>query len=61
MPQLLAAKKMSQAEFARVMDVSESFISQVINGKAFFSYILALKAAWILKCRMEDLHEIFYP
>lgn len=58
LPELLEAKRMSQVDLARRLNVSEAFISQVISGKRYFSYDTALNAAWILKCKMEDLHEI---
>lgn len=58
LPELLEARHMSQVDLAILMDVSEAFISQVISGKKKFSYENALNAAKILKCRMEDLHEI---
>jgi transcriptional regulator with XRE-family HTH domain len=57
LPELLAAKRMSQAEFSRKLDVSESFITQVIGGKSYFSYLMARKASKTLGCTMEDLHE----
>lgn len=56
LPELLAARHMSQAEFARQLDVSEAFVSQVIAGVRFFSYPMAAKAAYTLRCTMEDLH-----
>jgi transcriptional regulator with XRE-family HTH domain len=57
LPELLKAKRKSQAEFARLLGVSEAFISQIIAGKRHFSYPVAAKAADILGCTMEDLHD----
>lgn len=59
LPELLKAKRMSQAEFARRLNVSEPFISQIISGyrNAKFSYEMAQNAAKILGVNMELLHE----
>lgn len=57
MPELLKKRGLTQSRFAEMLGVSKGFISQVIHGKAFFSYELARKAAHILRCKMEDLHE----
>lgn len=48
---------MSQADLARYLDVTESFISRVIKRKSRFSYEMARNAANILRCRMEELYE----
>jgi transcriptional regulator with XRE-family HTH domain len=60
LPELLAKKRMSQAELARRLEVSEALISRIINGdgKHHFSYEKALNAAFILGCLAEELHEI---
>jgi transcriptional regulator with XRE-family HTH domain len=57
LPELLKAKRLTQAEFARLLGVSEAFISQVIAGLRYFSYPVAANAAYILGCTMEALHE----
>lgn len=57
LPELIDKKKWTQAEFARRLDVSEGFLSQVISGKRFFSYPVAANAAYLLNCSMDDLHE----
>jgi len=57
LPELLASRKLSQAELARRLGLSTSFISQIVTGKAFFSYETAKAAARILGCSMEELHE----
>lgn len=57
-PELLERKGWTQAEFARRLDISEGFLSQVISGKRYFSYPTAAKAAFLLGCSMEELHEI---
>lgn len=60
LPELLAKKRLSQAEFSRLLGVSEAYISRIIsgNGKHQFSYEKAINAANILDCLVEDLHEI---
>lgn len=58
MPELLAARRMTQIDLALMIGVSGGLISQVISGKTYFSYLAALKAARVLKCRMEDLYEV---
>lgn len=58
LPELLNAKGLTQADFARLLEVSEPFVSQVISGKKYFSYPVAVRAAYVLGCTMEDLHEI---
>lgn len=57
LPELLKAKNWSQAEFARRLGVSEAFISQVISGEKYFSYVSSRHASKLLECSMEDLHE----
>lgn len=57
MPYLLDSRKISQADLARFLDVTESFISKVISGKSKFSYEMARNAANVLRCRMEELYE----
>lgn len=59
LPILLKAKRLSQAEFARLLGISEAFVSQVIKGVRYFSYPMAAHAALILGCTMEELHEPF--
>lgn len=56
LPELLARRGISQAEFSRRLGVTESFISQVIKGKKQFSYEMAKNASMILWCAMDDLH-----
>ena len=57
LPELLATKRMTQAEFSRRLGVSQAFISQLIAGERHFSYPMAANAARILGCLMEELHE----
>lgn len=57
LPYLLDKRRMSQADLARYLDVTESFVSHVIKGKSKFSYEMAFYAAKILRCRMEELYE----
>lgn len=58
LPELLGT--MTQKEFARRLQVSEPYISQIISGKAYFSLLNAKRAADILNCRIEDLYEWEY-
>ncbi|WP_459980196.1 helix-turn-helix transcriptional regulator [Paenibacillus sp. YK5] len=48
---------MSQAELARRLGVSDSYISQIISGKTTFSLIKAKETADILGCYVDDLYE----
>lgn len=57
LPELLGKNKMSQAEFARRIDVSEAYVSQVIKGKTTFSLLKAKHASDVLNCNIEDLYE----
>lgn len=59
LPELLRDRNMSQRELARRIEVSESFVSQVINsnGKITFSLVKAKEAADVLGCYIDDLHE----
>jgi transcriptional regulator with XRE-family HTH domain len=59
LPELLDSKRMSQADLARLLDVSEAFISQLANGKRYFSYPLAAEAARIFRCSVGQLYEIY--
>lgn len=56
LPELLEAKRLSQAEFARKLGITEAFVSQVIKGIRYFSYPVSAQAAYILGCTIEDLH-----
>jgi transcriptional regulator with XRE-family HTH domain len=58
LPELLKANRLNQTEFAQLMELSDGFVSQVKSGERYFSYPMAVKACWILKCRLEDLHDI---
>jgi transcriptional regulator with XRE-family HTH domain len=60
LPELFLLRSINQAEFARRLGVSESFISKVISGIKVFSLERAKKAADILNCSIEDLHEWVY-
>lgn len=48
---------MTQAEFARRMGKTESYVSQIIRGDTKFSLLSAKKAAQILGCHIDDLYE----
>lgn len=57
LPELLDARHMSQAEFARRLKISEAYVSQIVKGDRKFSYLTAKRAAVILKCSTDDLYE----
>lgn len=57
LPLLLAKRDLTQNELASRLDVTPSYISQIISGGKMFSYIRARMAAKILHCSMEDLYE----
>lgn len=56
LPLLLNKAKLSQVEFAELLGVTPSFISQVIKGKRTLSLLQAFRAAYILKCSIDDLY-----
>jgi transcriptional regulator with XRE-family HTH domain len=60
LPELLVQKHMSQAEFARRLDVTEGYISKIIRLDSKFSIIKAKEAANILGCYIDDLYEWKY-
>lgn len=57
LPELLKRKSMTQAEFARRMGKTESYVSQIIRGDTRFSLLSARKASQILDCHIDDLYE----
>lgn len=56
LPELLDARRMSQADFARRLGVSEGFVTQIVTGKSRFSLLTAKRAAKILGCKIDDLY-----
>ncbi|WP_068774476.1 helix-turn-helix domain-containing protein [Paenibacillus sp. FJAT-26967] len=57
LPQLLTKAEMTQAELARRIKLSESFISKVIAGERKLSVIKMKMSAVALDCNMDDLYE----
>lgn len=57
LPELLHRKGMYPVDLASLTGVSESLISQVINGKSKFSVLTAKRVADILGCKVDDLWE----
>ncbi|MFD3768410.1 MULTISPECIES: helix-turn-helix domain-containing protein [Paenibacillus] len=49
-------KGITQAEFARHMKCSRSYVSQLISGDAKMSLTFAINAAYFLNCRVTDLY-----
>ncbi|WP_213524594.1 helix-turn-helix transcriptional regulator [Paenibacillus sp. J31TS4] len=60
MPEWFSRTNKKQVDLARHLGVSESFISQVINGKAKMSVEKMKMSADFLGCHMEDLVEWIY-
>lgn len=56
LPDRLEEKGISQADFARHMKCSRSFVTQVITGQARMSLEFAINAAHYLNCRVTDLY-----
>ncbi|WP_412679085.1 helix-turn-helix transcriptional regulator [Brevibacillus borstelensis] len=61
LPELLKATRMSQTEFAKRLEVSDSFVSRVISGEKKLSLLKAREAALILGCHVDDLYEWIGP
>ncbi|OAB39799.1 hypothetical protein PMSD_03115 [Paenibacillus macquariensis subsp. defensor] len=59
LPELLTTNHLNARELSMKLNVTESHISRIISGKAYFSYPLAFKASQILRCSMEELHEVY--
>jgi transcriptional regulator with XRE-family HTH domain len=60
LPELLAKTGKTQVDLADHLDVSESFISQVVKGKTKLSVAKMKKTADYLNCNMDDLYEWDY-
>lgn len=56
MSELLESRHMSQVEFARRLNISEAYASQLASGVRKFTFIMAMRAALILKCSPTDLY-----
>ncbi|OMD20500.1 hypothetical protein BSK63_21810 [Paenibacillus odorifer] len=52
----LEEKGITPADFARHMQCSRSFVTQVIKGKSRMSLEFAINAAHFLNCRVTDLY-----
>jgi transcriptional regulator with XRE-family HTH domain len=57
LPELLNKRRLSQVEFARKLNVSEAYVSQLIAGVRKFSLLKAKQAAKILHCFIDELYE----
>jgi transcriptional regulator with XRE-family HTH domain len=60
LPELLKKVGKTQAGLADHLDVSESYISQVIKGTSKLSVIKMKMTADFLGCHMDDLNEWIY-
>ena len=47
---------MSQAEYARRIGFSESFVSKVISGEKYLSMLKAKMSADLFNCHIDDLY-----
>lgn len=57
LPELLLSRGMIQSDLAAYLGVTDGFISQVVNGKRYFSYPMARKVAQLFKITMDELCE----
>jgi putative transcriptional regulator len=57
--ELRAGRDLTQAALAEAVGVSRKTINTVENGVFVPSTILALKLAWALDCRVEDIFSLF--
>ncbi|MDP5274378.1 helix-turn-helix domain-containing protein [Chengkuizengella axinellae] len=57
LPELIKANRTTQRELGKRLGFSESFVSQIISGKATLSLIKAKEASMILNCSIDDLYE----
>lgn len=60
LPELLVKAGKRQSQLADYLNVSESYVSQVISGKTRFSIINMKRTADFLGCHMDDLNEWIY-
>ncbi|MBW4083565.1 helix-turn-helix transcriptional regulator [Paenibacillus sp. S150] len=51
-------KNITQAEFARHMGCSRSYVNQLIKGKPRMSLEFAINAAHFLNCSVNDLYTL---
>ncbi|HZG83812.1 helix-turn-helix transcriptional regulator [Paenibacillus sp.] len=58
LPEILDQTGKTQAALADYLNVTESYISQVINGKRQLSVMKLKLAARFLNCSMDDLIEL---
>lgn len=56
LPELLEARHMTQSEFARRLNISEAYVSQLAKGVRKFTFLMAKRAAVILQCSTDDLY-----
>ncbi|MCM3632906.1 helix-turn-helix transcriptional regulator [Paenibacillus camelliae] len=56
----LKEKGISQAEFARRMECTEAFVSQLIHKKSNMSLEFAIIAAHLLECRVTDFYVLHH-
>lgn len=52
---LMAGSGMTQKDLARELDISESAVSQYVNGRQFPGVKTLVNMAYVLECSMDDL------
>lgn len=57
MSEHLQRNNMSQTDFARRMNISNTMVSKIINNEKIFSLVRCKQAADILDCEIEELYE----
>jgi transcriptional regulator with XRE-family HTH domain len=60
-PELLKKKGKEQKDLAIYLDVSEPYLSEVINGRKKFSVFKMKKCADYFGVHMDELNEWLYP
>jgi transcriptional regulator with XRE-family HTH domain len=58
--EILNEKGMSQAEFARRMDCSRQYVSQLISGDATMSLQFAINASFLLDCDYRRFYRLIH-
>ncbi|GMK47531.1 hypothetical protein PghCCS26_46610 [Paenibacillus glycanilyticus] len=48
---------MTQTDFAKRMNISNTMVSKIINNEKIFSLVRCKQAAVILDCKIDDLYE----
>lgn len=57
---LIENKNITQADFARYMGCSRSYVNQLYKGKATMSLEFAINAAHFLNCSVNDFYTLHW-